>query len=404
MKSPTLRRTLWNVSCCLLALCSLAVEAQSRGASARDHVRAGEADIAAKQFDAAAHEFQAALALNPQNIAARANLGTLEWMRGDCGAARIDLRQALHADPSLLRVEGLLGICEKRLGDAAAEPHLTAAFKALKDPRLRLDVGVELGDLYYQRGDIDSALPVVRQLVALDPENIDILFFAQHLYQEMADETMNKLALIAPHSARMQQVIAEHLVNAGDLKDAAEHYRAALSLDPALPGAHFELAEAIVEAAPANPAAQAEGRKELEAALHQDGESSRLECELGRVAYLEGKFDIALAHYERAYDINPREIEAQMGIGRIFMDRNKPQQALPYLAQAVAQDPLNAEAHYHEARALKALHRTDEAAHEMQIFQTVRCAQDEVRQLYSQMNKRVQTPAGQLPAAEGSEP
>jgi tetratricopeptide (TPR) repeat protein len=295
------------------------------------------------------------------------------------------------------------------MGDPAAGAHLEAAFARLasapiKDTQLRLEVGVELGDLYYQRGDLDKALPVVRELVALHPENIDILFFAQHVYEEMADETMNKLALLAPNSARMQQVIAEHLVNAGDLVAAAEHYRRAIEIDPSLPGAHFELGEAILEAAPRDGPAQTNGRLELETALRQDGESARIECALGRIAALQAQPGVALAHYERAYALNPKEVEAQMGISRILLEQGKPQQALRYLSDAVGEDPLNAEAHYHYARALKALHRDEEAQKETALFETVRSAQQQVRELYRQMNKRVQANADQLPASEGTQP
>jgi tetratricopeptide (TPR) repeat protein len=340
---------------------------------------------------------------------AQADRGTAEAMRGDCPAAREDLRKALAAKPSLVNAKGLLGICEKRLGDPAADAHLEAAFAQLssasgKDAQLRLGVGVELADLYYQRGDLDKALPVVRELVAQHPENIDILFFAQHLYTEMADETMNKLALLAPNSARMQQIIAEHLVNAGDLAGAAEHYRRAIQIDPALPGAHFELGEAIIEAAPRDSVAQTKGRKELESALRIDGESARIECELGRISNLQTQTDLALAHYERAYALNPKEVEAQMGISRILLEQGKPQQALRYLSEAVAQDPLNAEAHYHYARALKSLNRTQEAQQEMKLFETVRRAQNQVRDLYRQMNKRVEVKGEDLPAQEGSQP
>jgi tetratricopeptide (TPR) repeat protein len=381
------------------------VMAQTTSAStAADHQRAGQSALAANHLDEAAAEFRTVVAVDPHNFEARASLGTIEWMRGDCASARSDLRDALQSKPKLAKLQGILGICEKRLGDPDAEAHLESAFAQLNDSKLRIEVGVELGDLYYQRGDIDHALPVVRSLVALAPENIDILFFAQHLYQQMADETMNKLALLAPASARMQQIIAEHLVNQGDLKSATEHYRDALRIDPSLPGAHFELAEAIVEAAPTDAAAQAQGRQELEAALHIDGESARLECELARVAYLQGQFDVSLAHYERAYALNAKDIEAQLGIGRLFMTQDKPLQAVRYLSEAVEQDPLNAEAHYHYARALKALHRGDEAQREMKLFETVRHAQESVKQVYRQMNKRVELRASQLPPVEGIEP
>ena len=388
----------------MLAIFAVAATAQANSPAASNHLRDGETALGANHPVEAEREFRAALAIDPHNARALADLGTVEWMRGDCPASRQDLRAALAATPSLVKVEGLLGICEKRLGDSAAEAHLQAAFTRLKEPKLRMEVGVELGDLYYQRGDLDNAVPVVRELVALSPENTDILFFAQHVYQQMADETMNKLALLAPGSARMQQVIAEHLVNAGDLKGAADHYRQALQIDPSLPGAHFELAEAVVEAAPHDSAAQAEGRNDLEAALKLDGESARIECELARVADLEGQPDLALAHYQRAYALNPKEVEAQMGISRILLTKDKPQQALRYLSEAVEQDPLNAEAHYHYARALKALHRDEEASREMGMFETVRRAQAKVIDLYRQMNKRPELRADELPAAEAIEP
>ena len=391
------------------ALIDARAAAQVNTAAVRDRLRAGEAALAAGRTNQAESEFRAALDLEPGNADARADLGAAEWTRGDCAAARQDLGKALADKPSLIHTEGLLGICEKRLGDPAAGAHLEAAFAhipsaAIRDRQLRLEVGVELGDLYYQRGDLDKALPVVRELVALHPENIDILFFAQHIYQEMADDTMNKLALLAPNSARMQQVIAEHLVNAGDLVAAAEHYRHAIEIDPSLPGAHFELGEAIIEAAPHDGPAQNSGRLELEAALRSDGESAPIECELGRVSHLQNHPDLALAHYERAYALNSREVAAQMGISRILLEQGKPQQALRYLSQAVAQDPLNPEAHYHYARALKILHRDEEAQAEMKIFETVRHAQEQVKELYRQMNKRVKANADELPASEGSQP
>jgi len=407
-------RTLHSNLNCFVALfvlfgtASLA-KAQADNTSARDHLRSGESALAAGRNNEAEREFRAALDIQPGNADALADLGTLEWMRGDCGTARENLSKALAAKPRLIHAEAMLGICEKRLGDPSAAGHLVAAFAQIasslgKDAQLRLEVGVELGDLYYQSGYLEDALPIVRRLVALNPENIDVLFFAQNIYQEMADDTMNKLALLAPASARMQQLIAEHLVNAGDLASAAEHYRRAIEIDPSLPGAHFELGEAIIEAAPQDGSTQSRGRMELETALRVDGESARVECELGRVSHLQNQPELALAHYERAYSLNSREIEAQMGISRILLEQDKAQQALRFLSEAVGEDPLNAEAHYHYARALKVLHRDEEAQVQMKLFETVRAAQDRVREIYRQMNKRVKSDAGEPPVQEGSQP
>lgn len=265
----------------------------------------------------------------------------------------------------------------------------------MTNPRLKTEIGVELADYYYQRGDLDHTLPVVRALVAANPDNIDILFFAQNVYQELSDNTLNKLALLAPGSPRMQQVIAEHLVNQGDLRDAAGHYRKALAMDPWLPGAHFELGEAILEANPNDPGAQAQAEQQLQLALRIDGDSARIECELGRDDYLQSRLDAAEAHYRRALDLVPGDVEAMMGLVRILMRRQQPRQALPLLQRAVAADPLNGEAHYRYARALQMTGQTQAAHEQMDIYRIVRDSRQKVIALYEQMNRRVSTPADQ---------
>src|ERR1700722_13049701 len=116
---------------------------------------------------------------------------------------------------------------------------------------------------------------------------------AQRVYSELADDTLNKLAVLAPGSARMQQVLAGRLVNEGDLPGAVDHYRKALEIDPRLPGVHFELGEAILESSSASPQARAEAQKELEVAVAVDGDSSKTECEFGSIALSQSELNQA---------------------------------------------------------------------------------------------------------------
>ena len=203
------------------------------------------------------------MALDPRNTEAYANLGVIAFLQRDYRSASEDFRKALAIDPSLTKTQALLGISRRRLGDPSARALLEKSFPKLKDKKLRLQVGMELAGIYDEQGDPGATATVMRTLVDLDPDNVDVLFMAQRFYTELADDTLNKLAVLAPGSARMQQAIAEHLVNGGDLKDAIEHYRKALQIDPRLPGVHFELGEAILQSAPGDATAQAEAQKEL---------------------------------------------------------------------------------------------------------------------------------------------
>lgn len=366
------------------------------GGALKENLRRGEVALKANDQNAAADAFRAALAIDPKNVEANANLGAIAFFHNDCSGAMRNLRSALATSPDLLNAQALIAMCERRMGEPAARTDLEGAFAKLKDPKLRVQVGVDLADLYYQNGDLDHTLPVVHELVELAPDNADILFFAQRIYSEAADDTMNKLALLSPGSARMQQLIAEKLINAGDLNGAIEHYRKALAADPRLPGMHFELAEAILEGS--NQAtAQVDALKELDAAVSSEGDNSRIECAYGRIAALESKFDDALMHYQRAYKMDPSSEEAQLGLGKTLADRNQPEEALKYLRMAVETDPMNASAHYKLARACTALHLDDEARKEMKLFQEVRQAKDRVAQLYREMNRRPE-PEDDIPA------
>jgi len=347
----------------------------------------GQAALKANDRAGAADEFRAALKIDPANAEAHANLGAIAFFQGDCTGALRELHSALAAAPTLVIVQGLMAICEKRTGEPRAKADLESAFAKLKDPKLRVQVGVELADLYYQNGDLDHTLPVVHELVELDPDNADLLFFAQRIYSEMADDTLNKLALLAPDSARMQQLIAERLINGGDLNGAIEHYRKALAEDPRLPGMHFELAEALLEGGNSS-AAQTQALVELDAAVKSEGDTAQIECTYGRIAAVQGKFDEALAHYRRAYEMDAGNGEAQLGLGKALADENKPEEAVKFLRMAVAADPMNASAHYRLARVYEQLHLGAEAQKEMKLFEEIRAAKDRVAQLYRQMNRR----------------
>jgi tetratricopeptide (TPR) repeat protein len=369
----------------------------SRASEVHDHLRKAEDYLRSKDPDSAAQEFDVVLTLDPKNAEAYANLGVIAYSRNDYRNASQNFRKALTIDPSLTKTQALLGISQNRLGDPSARAMLEKSFSTLKDKQLRLQIGMELAALYDQQGDPGGTAAVMRSLVDLDPDNVNVLFMAQRVYSELANDTLNKLAILAPGSGRMQQVIAEHLVNEGDLKGAIEHYRKALQIEPRLPGVHFELSEAILESSPVDAAMLSEAQKELEAAVTIDGDTAKTECEFGSIALSQSQMDQAFAHYRRAYELSPNEVQAQMGLAKLLMMQEKPQEAVQYLRMAVQSDPLNRAAHYQLGTAYRRLEMKELAQKEMHLSQEIKQAKDRVEELYHEMNRRPKPQSEDVP-------
>jgi tetratricopeptide (TPR) repeat protein len=137
--------------CALLLACFYVAQGQSgnKAAAVEAHLQQGQEALRNRNPDAAGEEFEAALALDPRNAEAHDGLGILAFNRGDCTAAEKEFRSALAVNTALVSAQGLLGICEKRAGETSAKTSLQDAFTRLKDPKLRIEVGVELAGLYY---------------------------------------------------------------------------------------------------------------------------------------------------------------------------------------------------------------------------------------------------------------
>ena len=384
----TFTKSLWTaVIACMAVSCGASMHAQktSDATQLSTHLQRGQIALKANQREQAAMEFRDALKIDPTNAEAHANLGVLSFFRGDCRDAETEFRAALKTTPGLIQAKALTAVCEKRLGEPSAQQDLTSAFENLHDVRMRTQVGIELADLYYQQGDLGETGSVLYTLSSINPDNVDILFFEQRVYSELANSTLDKLALLAPDSARMQQLIAERLINAGDLKNAILHFRKALATNPKLPGTHFELAEALMEGSPNDPKAQSEAVAELQLSISVDGDNAKIECELGRIAMLQSETASAEAHYQHAYQLDPNDAQADLGLADLLSAQNKPEDAAKYLRLAVASDPLNPEAHYRLSQVDKQLHLEDEQKKELQLFLDIRSSKQKIQHLYQQM-------------------
>ena len=146
------------------------------------HGRQAQEYLKNNRPDLAAGEFKALVDLDPNNVDARGNLGVLLFFQGKFADAAQQLRAALQLQPTLSKIQALLGMCERRIGQvAAAQLDLEKSFPLLTDEKIRIQAGMELIELYYGAGSFDKAAAVISTLRQLKPTDVEILYTAHRI-------------------------------------------------------------------------------------------------------------------------------------------------------------------------------------------------------------------------------
>jgi tetratricopeptide (TPR) repeat protein len=383
--------------CLLSAISSFAQSPPDKQQQVATHTRQAGEFLKNSRPDLAAREFQAILALDPDNIDARGNLGVLLYFQGDFAKAAPELRSVLKLRPELPKIQALLGMCEKRMGQiAAAQLDLEKSFPQLnepKDEKLRVQVGLELIEIDYGSGDLDKAAGVVTVLRQLKPADIDILYTAHRIYADLTDETLLSVAMLAPNSGRMHQLMAHEMARQGNIEGAIMHDREAIKIEPKLPGIHFELAELLRTSTP--PADPAIVESEYKAALADNPFDEKSECRLADIAARQPDPKSAAAHYSRALELQPNDADANLGYAKILITLNQPEKAEILLERAARLEPYNAATHYRLATVYRTLGRAADARRELAEFQRLSGMKEHLKEMYQEMRLQPGKPDSQ---------
>jgi tetratricopeptide (TPR) repeat protein len=360
--------------------------APGRQQQIQSHSRQAAEYLQQNRPDLAAPEFNAILAIDPNNVDAHGNLGAVLFFQGAYAEAIPQLRAALKLRPTLWKTQALLGIGEKRMGDIdSARRDLEKAFPSLAEKKIRIETGMELIDLYSKTGDLDKAAATASVLRKLEPTDSGILYSAYRIYSELADEALLSLSVVDPNSARMHQALAHELAKRGNTPEAIENYRAALKLDPQLLGLHFELAEMLRVLGTA--ASRQEAESEYKAALTANPLDEQSECRLGDLAFRANDLEAASTHYSRAVQLRPDDPEANIGLAKLLMARGQLQKAEPLLQHALQLDPTSPVAHFRLSTIYRQTGHTAEAKHEVEEFQKYNKMKEQLRAVYQDLHR-----------------
>lgn len=366
-----------------VALCSpqTAEEKQQEFSS---HIQKAQSYLHERRPDLAIPELAAATAIDPENVEAQGNLGVLLYFQGKLAEAIPHLRVAVEKQPSLSKIQGVLGIAELRTHDAAqGRKDLELSFPLIPDQKFKVQVGLELAGIYTQSGDLEQAASMLEQLKKVAPDNSEVLYAAYRTYSDLSMESMLALSLSAPDSAQMHQLIAHEESKEGNTNGAIAQYRKAIAIDQHLPGVHFELAELLHTAQ--DPGAKNEAEREYRAALIENPQDEKAVCRLADFAAEKGDMQQAMQEYSKAIELQPSDADAKLGLAKILLGLDQTDKALPLLEETVRLEPTNPIAHYRLGTLYRKLGRTDDAKREVETYKQLKDLKDKMRAVYKDL-------------------
>ena len=354
------------------------------------HSRLAQQYLNQHRPDLAIPELEALVTLQPTNLDAQGNLGVLLFFQGDYVKAIPHLRTALEMQPNLTKIQSLLGMAEKRTGETEnARTHLEASFAAVTEPKLKVQIGMELLELYTASQDLEKASSVVNAMREVDPVNPAVLYAGYRVYSDLAGEAMLSLALAAPDSAQMHLVMAHEETRQGNTAGARVQYQKALEIDPKLPGIHFELGELL--GLSEDPKTKAGAESEYKAAIAENALDEKAECRLGDLASRKGDSAQAVEFYTTALRLQPDDAEADFGLAKTLIAMNEQTKALPVLERAVQLEPTNAAAHFRLSTIYREMGRTADSQHEVEEYKKYKMMKEKLEPIFKEMQLR---PAG----------
>ncbi len=375
----------------LLMLCAISIAAAGQAPSPpseqdqiAQHERMAQQYLREQKPDLAIPELKKIVALDPNNVEARANLGVLLFFRGDYADAVPQLQAAINLQPSLWKVRSLLGLAEEHTADVAnARKDLETAFPMIEERKLKIEVGLDLVGLYTANSELDKAAGLVSQLKAAYPDAPEVLYAAYRTYADLSGESMLSLSLVAPDSAQMHQLLAHEETREGNTNGAIAQYRKAIAIDAHLPGVHFELAELLHTSE--DPAVKEEAEQEYRTAILENPQDERAFCRLAEIAETRGDTKQSYEDYSKAVVLQPGDANAKLGLAKALIEMDQQDKALPLLEASAQLEPTNATVHYRLATLYRKMGRVDDAKREVELYQKYKEMKDKLRATYKEL-------------------
>jgi len=250
----------------------------------------------------------------------------------------------------------------------------------LEERKFKIEVGLDLVGIYTASSELDKAAGLLSQLKTAYPDAPEVLYAAYRTYAELSGESMLSLSLVAPDSAQMHQLLAHEEAREGNTNGAIAQYRKAITIDPHLPGVHFELAE-LLRTSP-DPSVKKEAEQEYRTAVAENPQDVKAICVLAEMAEAKGDTQQAFDDYSKAVTLQPGDADAKLGLAKVLIEMDQPDKALPLLEASAQLEPTNAIVHFRLATLYRKMSRMDEAKREVELYQKYKDMKEKLSAVY----------------------
>lgn len=359
-------------------------------AGAQELYQRGEAALRAGDLEKAEASFRAVLALAPQDVGARANLGVIYMRHKQWKAALQMLRQAEKLAPQVAGIRLNIGLVYYREGNfhEAIDPLASVVRDAPNSAQARHLLGL----CYFFTGNYADAATTLAPLWDAETRDLNYLYVlgisaGKSGRPELEEKALSQMVTAGADTPEFHLLMGKAHINREEYDPAISELLLALKADPKLPFAHFNLGVAYLR------------KQDLQKAKSQFLADAALEPEvpynydqLGVVYYLLQDDDAAERNLRKALHLDPSLASSHFELARVYQREAKYAQALAEIDATRKLDSTSYSVHYVRGQILQKLGRTEEARAEMKAVTTM------MESLRSRREQELY--GGQLPSPE----
>ena len=328
----------------------------------------------AGDYPGAAEAWQSVVKQQPDSVAAHVNLGIVLVQLGrydDAIAEYAAADKLMPGDPRIALNTALAYEKSGRISEAQKR------FEALHQAAPDTDrITMLLADCRLRTGDNAGVITLLQPLADKNHDDLAVAYMLGMalLREQRIPEGQALLDRILSHGDTVEArfLLGNRMFAAGDYPAAVKQLASAIELNPHLPGLQSLYGQALLNTGDPEAALKAFANE-----LAIDPNDFQANLGTGQILLVRKQYAGAAPVLHRALLVRPQSAEAKLSMAECLTDTRRFAEARPYAEAAAAAQPQSSEAHSTLAAVDAGLHLSKAAAHENDVAQTLRAANNQ---------------------------